>query len=80
MLSDEALEADAIDQLKPHALAIILAAGDELVSDAKLGQRVRALLTPPGQIETRPPAAGPNVVDLFAWLEASAARSGGPSS
>jgi hypothetical protein len=74
VLSDKALEADAIEQLKPHAVAIILDAGDELVSDVKLGQRVRALLNPPAEIETRPPAAGANVVHLTAWLEGNRSR------
>ena len=72
VITDQDEAADALARLSPHAVGIMLDAGDELVSDAVFGRRIRSLLRPrpdPSSVAAESPG---NVVDLMGWLERSA--------
>jgi hypothetical protein len=56
---------------------IRLDASDELVSDARLGRRVRDLLRTADAALAERPARPTNVVNLMGWLEASVERQRG---
>lgn len=75
VITEEDLEEDAFDRIRPHAKRLLLAAADPEVTDARLGRRLRSVLV----VENAPssPVREANVVNLMAWLEESVERDGG---